>query len=174
MMRDFETEPGPGSGGGGWSMRIMCQCHKCSAQEEQSVVKATWLSPVMVRQEEDCWLQTQLCPKCARWTLTYWIKVVWKLRIGRISDLFAPGYSHCGCCRTNWHFVEGHSTYVPDTGSGMFPLCEQCWAELTPAQRLPFYRKLYDKWPERQYNWEQLERAVLNEVRDHGHPPIAS
>lgn len=29
-------------------------------------------------------------------------------------------------------------------GSGICPLCEKCWAELTPEQRLPFYRKLID------------------------------
>jgi hypothetical protein len=31
-------------------------------------------------------------------------------------------------------------------GSSCFPLCEQCWQELTPGQRLPYYRALVDSW----------------------------
>ena len=85
-------------------------------------------------------------------------------RIGRLSSFLLPGYSHCGKCRTNWMFVDGHSTTVPGTGGGMFPLCEQCWGELTPEQRLPYYRAVYNGWGDHQpFTWAQLESAVRDE-----------
>jgi len=31
-------------------------------------------------------------------------------------------------------------------GIGCFPLCVDCWPELTPEERLPFYRQLYEHW----------------------------
>lgn len=154
-------------GNGGWSIRfrLLCECHKCGSQEEQSTVRKNWLTPWHVWQGNG-WLQTQLCPDCAKWKPLYWIKVVWRIRIGRLSNWLAPGYGACGRCHTNWHFCEGHSTDVPGTGSGLFPLCEQCWAELAPAQRLPYYRELYESWREhRDYSWDTLKAAVLNEPR---------
>lgn len=161
MGRDLEPDYGGGSGG--FSFRITMHCHKCGREGEQSEVNRSWLQPVNVRQNDDSWLQTQLCPSCAKWKLLYWIKVVWKLRIGKISNFLAPGFSSCGHCHTNWHFVEGHSTYIPSTGSGMFPLCEQCWSDLTPQRRLPYYRAVYDRWSEHSFTWQQLEAAVLSE-----------
>lgn len=154
-----------GGGGGGWGkFTITCECYRCKRNEEVSIVRSTWLEPYFVRQIDQSYLQSQLCPSCAKWNPLYWLKVVWKLRIGRISNLLAPGYSACGRCHTNWHFAEGHSTRVPDTDSGVFPLCEQCWSDLTPTQRLPYYRRLFESWGSHEsFTWEQLERAVLSE-----------
>ena len=78
----------------------------------------------------------------------------------------------CGRCNVNWSVhartvsrnggpfedlpaiegVEGHTTMYSDS-SGCFPLCEGCWFKLTKEERLPYYRKLHDRWLE-------------NEVRD--------
>lgn len=75
------------------------------------------------------------------------------LRIGGISRAVSPGYGCCGKCGTSWLFVEGHSTPYNDH-SACFPLCERCWDELTPDERLPYYADLIlgvwedpDKWP---------------------------
>ena len=57
----------------------------------------------------------------------------------------------------------------------MFPLCESCWKDMTPQDRLPHYRKLYESWlktmPETlpdgtpykglKMTWEEIETAVL-------------
>lgn len=46
----------------------------------------------------------------------------------------------------------------------MFPLCEQCWSELTPQNRLPFYRVLFEQWRflgSEYHEWADIERAVL-------------
>jgi hypothetical protein len=84
-----------------------------------------------------------------------------KWRIGRLGDFIVPGYGSCYKCRTNWFFVEGHTTLFGPSGGG-FPLCEQCWQELTPEQRLPFYRQLFENWqPHSNYSWAEIEAAVL-------------
>jgi hypothetical protein len=89
-------------------------------------------------------------------------KARWTLRIGRISHFLTPVYSACRRCHTTWFFVEGHNTMITD-GRGCFPLCERCWGELTPADRLPFYRDLYNSHDYRPYSWEDVEAAVLRE-----------
>jgi hypothetical protein len=89
-------------------------------------------------------------------------------RSGIMTQHLAPGYSACGRCRTAWKFVKGHSTILGN-GDGMFPLCEMCWADFTPEQRLPFYYVLFCQWEwdaagqPFDYQWEDIERAVLTE-----------
>ena len=95
----------------------------------------------------------------------------------------APPLSGCLRCSTNWAEVEGHITYyepsaIPGNegsftpgGQGCFPLCELCWSELSPTERLPFYRKLWAIWMSQaneadlQENylarWHRIESAVL-------------
>ncbi len=90
--------------------------------------------------------------------------VWWKRRIGPISRIFSPGYGQCGRCRTTWSFVDGHVTDYSKSG-GCFPLCKQCWAELTPAERLPFYRRLWESWSEPNVDWPTLKTAVLTETQ---------
>lgn len=54
-------------------------------------------------------------------------------------------YGVCGRCKTSWSSVAYHATrYAPD--KQMLPLCEPCWALLTPAQRLPYYQALLGQW----------------------------
>ena len=90
------------------------------------------------------------------------------LRIGRIGQLFAPGYSSCGRCKTPWRFVKSHDThYAP--GEWIFALCRKCWAELTPEERLPFYQQVWNDWLARGLDrrnwWPKIAFAVLNENR---------
>jgi len=85
---------------------------------------------------------------------------------GFVARIFSPGYSWCHRCKRPWTVCEGHSTeYQP--GRWCFPLCEECWGELSPATRLPYYRQLWNEWkacePLREPQWQDIERAVLNE-----------
>lgn len=59
--------------------------------------------------------------------------------------------------------VESHSTMYIDS-RGCFPLCEGCWAKLTPEQRLPYYRKLWKSWQkfDSAAKWEDIKQAVLD------------
>lgn len=91
------------------------------------------------------------------------------LRIGRIGQLFAPGYGWCFRCKTPWLFVRWHDTQYGSHGCGCLPLCEKCWVELTPTQRMPFYRALIESWHERpgrtlalDAEWLLVEAAVLS------------
>ena len=76
-------------------------------------------------------------------------------RMGAASHRVAPGYGGCLRCHTSWGIVEGHSTtlYMHSTYyggvvgcQGCFPLCEACWRDLSPAERLPYYQQLYACW----------------------------
>lgn len=57
----------------------------------------------------------------------------------------AKGYGWCYRCEDTWDRVEGHSTPYGN-GRGCFPLCESCWAALTPEERVPYYDMLWVKW----------------------------
>lgn len=116
----------------------------------------------------------------------------------------SPGLGMCYRCRRPWKFpaqrrvkgkrntwqqldrdrfwglvgVEEHSTNYKD-GSGCFPLCEGCWTALSPQERLPYYRRLWDRWLtsalddpilhrgddwiyDLHQDWPKIERAVLS------------
>lgn len=62
-------------------------------------------------------------------------------RTGVCSD----GYSACQACGTSWDQVAWHNTQY-SVHAGCFPLCEECWAERTPRERLPFYAQLLNLW----------------------------
>ena len=80
-----------------------------------------------------------------------------------------PGYGGCYRCGRSWPICEIHTTAYDD-GAGCFPLCKECWQELTPETRLPYYRKLYNKWERDsarlkiplRYAWDKIEAAVMN------------
>jgi hypothetical protein len=83
--------------------------------------------------------------------------------IGNVARVFSPGYSFCHRCNRPWTVCHGHITHYTE-GSGCFPLCDECWMELTPESRLPFYRELYLEWQRQGYtgiDWPAIERAVL-------------
>lgn len=69
---------------------------------------------------------------------------VMNLRLGPMGKLLAPGWGDCLRCHTPWKFVHYHTTSWGR--SGCIALCEKCWAELTPQERLPFYRQLVELW----------------------------
>ncbi len=86
--------------------------------------------------------------------------------IGTILKEFALGYSSCQRCGIPWKFTKSHSTRYNET-KGCFPLCEDCWKELTPKERFPFYMDLILKWEfdsilERAKVEKQIQRAVLD------------
>lgn len=67
------------------------------------------------------------------------------IRIGPISQKITPHLGACLHCKTTWRFVKPHATPFNEH-EGALPLCEKCWRELTPEQRLPFYWLLLLKW----------------------------
>ena len=73
------------------------------------------------------------------------MRLVIRKMVGHISRMFSPGYSYCGRCRRPWNVCSGHVIYDSD-GSGCFALCEECWGELSPIERVPYYKKVVDSW----------------------------
>jgi len=58
----------------------------------------------------------------------------------------SPKRGYCYRCHIPWNYTpekRGHVTYYGEEGEGCFPLCERCWAQLSPEQRLPFYEFLF-------------------------------
>ncbi len=103
----------------------------------------------------------------------FWEPVLWFRKIaGFFARQIFPLYSWCGRCGMPWRVTKNHMTGVNERG-GMFPLCESCWKDMTPQERLPYYRKLYESWlrpvilpdgtPYKGTNltWEEIEAAVL-------------
>lgn len=89
-----------------------------------------------------------------------------KNRIGRMK-----GYGACYRCGDSWYWKEQHITTfnTSESGaSGCFPLCEECWRQLTPEERLPYYVRLMHRWLtddvfalEYLRMWPAIEKAVL-------------
>lgn len=105
----------------------------------------------------------------------FWEPILFLRRIaGFFARLIYPFYSACGRCGMPWGATKNHVTKVTEN-RGIFPLCEKCWKDLTPQERLPYYRKLYESWlktapktlpdgtPYKGTNmtWEEIEAAVL-------------
>lgn len=74
------------------------------------------------------------------------------------------GYGSCERCGRSWKRATPHQTYYGERGEGgMIPLCERCWHECTPDERLPYYRRLFAKWQGRpDSEWAKIQRAVLD------------
>ncbi len=97
------------------------------------------------------------------------LRLLFRRLKGLIARIFYPRYSTCGRCGRPWSICEDHTTiFEKEDGSphrGCFPLCEDCWRELSPEERLPYYRELYDLWIRQgsKADWSMIKKAVLEE-----------
>lgn len=57
----------------------------------------------------------------------------------------AQGFSGCFRCGDSWSWKAHHNTQFSES-EACFPLCEECWAALTPEARWPYYEKLIADW----------------------------
>lgn len=165
---------------------MMVTCHKCGRSRERNrdeLDAEGWLDPYNVSTGPNSTLQTALCPDCIPVIGTDRLRALCfkhKLRLGRVSHMLAPGFSSCHRCDTCWHFVrehctdyeiepsgpvEGEQASFQVTGSGCFPLCQWCWEELTPDERMPYYKQLWDSWAQwgerDEKQWFAIQEAVL-------------
>ena len=77
-------------------------------------------------------------------TLVSWC-LRWRRFVAPIVRFFSPGYSWCKRCGLPWSVVTGHSTDYTESRA-CAPLCNFCWKELEPVDRLPFYEILIADW----------------------------
>lgn len=90
--------------------------------------------------------------------------LVGRLPLASVLRSVAPGYGTCKRCKMPWPFVYSHTT-MWNKNNGMFPLCEHCWERLSPGERLPYYRMLWQEWheygPVSDCEWHEVETAVM-------------
>ncbi len=100
------------------------------------------------------------------------MKVVrlWQRRLAALWRQRDIGYTACNRCWRGFRFVKMHTTpfhacteagqraaniqygrpedFEGDECAGVDVLCEECWQELTPDERRPFYVQQMDIWRE--------------------------
>lgn len=74
---------------------------------------------------------------------------------------FSLGIGKCGGCGRTWNICKDHVTHYSQY-KGCFPLCEDCWKEMSISERLPHYIKLMDEWKTDPTEREALYAAVIN------------
>lgn len=99
--------------------------------------------------------------------IIFLINPLWFRQVrGKILQFLAPHYSYCFRCYSPWKFTKEHSTMFTED-DGCFPLCEKCWSQLTPQERLPYYCQLWDSWRKFGYRdpneWDLIKKAVLED-----------
>jgi len=117
--------------------------------------------------------------KNGAFTREIWTTNGWCTRCGR-SWGFRPRQDYTGKLGLQHHStpyclrevggqcdVEGCEGRGIESHGACFPLCEDCWSELTPEQRVPFYQILMDHWKS---GWTEGDpelqiKAVLHSVR---------
>ncbi len=71
-----------------------------------------------------------------------------------------PGYCGCLRCYRNWGYSQYHETAY-DWSHTAFPLCEECWQQLSSEERLTYYRELWKMWNSgKAEEWHAIEEAV--------------
>lgn len=94
-----------------------------------------------------------------------------RIKIGKISEMMFPDTASCGRCHMSFAIDVFHSTPYR-MGSGCFPLCEYCWKDMSPEERLPYYMELVDSWVSHgddNYNgvpWEKIREMISTAVLD--------
>lgn len=88
-----------------------------------------------------------------------------RLAIGRTQQKNYSSYSTCMRCQLPWPLCDIHDIKMDETSS-CFAICEDCWQELPPSERLVYYRALFNKWEmegtHKWLKWPQVEKNILN------------
>ena len=84
-------------------------------------------------------------------------RAMMNIRIGKISKILFPDYGQCRRCKTTWNLVNPHDVPYRE-GQAIFRLCEKCWHEVAPADRLSFFADVQDT-----ERWTDVAAAVVNE-----------
>jgi hypothetical protein len=97
--------------------------------------------------------------------LRRWLALLPPMRLGPVSRFLSqPNIAACARCLTTWAWVCGHATPY-QTGSAVFPLCQVCWRDLTPAERMPYYRDLVTLWTSQLIEYRRFDLAVEYEAK---------
>lgn len=87
-----------------------------------------------------------------------------RLALAAIARRAAPGFSYCYRCTMPWKYTEAHITNYSNN-RGCFPLCQQCWSEISIQHRIPYYEMLFARWEQDKPMEAGEKEAILNAVR---------
>ena len=88
-----------------------------------------------------------------------------RIREARQRNLDYPGYGGCYRCQRRWPICQSHATPFRNQDGekhGCFPLCQECWEELTPEQRLVYYQQLWAEWE----SWDKMPREEWHRIEE--------
>ena len=90
--------------------------------------------------------------------------------LGVILAFFFPRYGQCYRCLMPWAVTKHHLTRVetPGVARSVFALCECCYRQTAPEERLRYYTLMWADWVSRGMEpsverWSALRYAVLHE-----------
>lgn len=88
--------------------------------------------------------------------------------VGYFARKLFPQFSWCFRCGRTWNVCKSHSTMFSEN-DGCFPLCVDCWSDLTIDKRLPYYILLVREWMslDSDYNgvsWDVIETQIITAV----------
>ena len=74
----------------------------------------------------------------------------------------SKGYSGCNRCGDRWNWKEKH--IVPyGNASGMFPLCEECYQQISPKERYHYCRELAREWEKWGSSEDDIDWDIVRE-----------
>lgn len=105
---------------------------------------------------------------------------IFRLAVAHIFNDTYAGYSGCQRCLRVWPLCRAHNTVYKTSEEGhegCFALCEECWRDLPPDERLYYYQRVVEEWRQQSFQvslfgyyqkneellekWELLKAAVL-------------
>lgn len=86
--------------------------------------------------------------------------------IRRFLRQFNPWLGGCNRCGVKWDTRNKnyHITEYGNGASGLFPLCEDCWQQLSASERWPYYKRLLASWGE--HATTKVRRDVYQAVQE--------
>ena len=66
------------------------------------------------------------------------IKIMFRRAQSLYMNLMWGGIGKCGSCYRNYYSVQEHTTVVKKNYA-IYPLCQDCWFDMTIEERLPYY-----------------------------------
>lgn len=91
----------------------------------------------------------------------YWrdLRLFRRIIMAWLLNRFHRGLGTCLHCSRNWAICKGHITHFTED-RGVFPLCEDCWKDLSITERLFYYYALWWLQEADEKQWHLVERAV--------------
>lgn len=90
-----------------------------------------------------------------------------RLAWGTVQRRNHPGQSTCMRCQLPWALCDSHSVKMSERKS-CFAICEDCWQELAPEERLIYYEALFHEWAmmssEAWDDWQAVKDNILKDV----------